>query len=112
MRAELLSFNELFPWFVAAKTAEGVSEKTVENYHQHWKCIGKHLDLDRIIDEVMQDDINNEENRFSVPVLSAPSEYETVFELGHFTMSEQGGKQLLQQLPKGPEFLRIRIPIL
>ena len=30
MRDENLSFNELFPRFVAAKVAEGVSEKTVE----------------------------------------------------------------------------------
>ena len=48
MGSESLSFNELFPRFVAAKTAEGVSEKTVDTYHQHWKCIGKHLDVDLI----------------------------------------------------------------
>ena len=59
MRAESLSFNELFPRFVAAKVAQGVSNKTVENYHQHWKCIGKHIDLDTTIYEVTQDDINN-----------------------------------------------------
>lgn len=59
MSSESLSFNELFPRFVAAKTAEGVSEKTIENYHQHWKCIGKHLDLDKPISEATQDDINN-----------------------------------------------------
>ena len=59
MNSESLSFNELFPRFVAAKIAEGVSEQTVDNYHQHWKCIGKHIDLDRTLDEVTQDDINN-----------------------------------------------------
>ena len=59
MSSESLSFNELFPRFVAAKTAEGVSEKTIENYHQHWKCIGKHLDLDKAIGTATQDDINN-----------------------------------------------------
>lgn len=55
MVSDSLSFNELFPRFVAAKTAEGVSEKTVDNYQQHWKCIGKHLDLDMRIGEATQD---------------------------------------------------------
>ena len=59
MVEEDLSFNELFPRFVAAKIAEGVSEKTVSGYWQHWKCIGKHLDLDKTMDQVTQDDINN-----------------------------------------------------
>ena len=59
MNSNSLSFNELFPRFVAAKIAEGVSEKTVDTYHQHWKCIGKHLDLDKTVDSTTQDDINN-----------------------------------------------------
>ena len=59
MRSEDLSLNELFPQFVAAKTAEGVSEGTVKNYHQHWHSIGKHLDRDKLIGDVTQDDINN-----------------------------------------------------
>ena len=58
MKAERVSFNELFPSFVAAKIAEGVSDKTVIDYRQHWKCIGKHLDLDQPLAEVAQDDIN------------------------------------------------------
>ena len=59
MRRESLSLNELFPRFVAAKTAEGVSEGTVTTYYKHWLCIGKHLDLDKTFDEITQDDINN-----------------------------------------------------
>ena len=59
MRGESLSFNELFPRFVAAKTAEGVSEKTVETYYNHWKCIGKHFDENMPLDTVTQDTINN-----------------------------------------------------
>lgn len=59
MNSNSLSFNELFSRFVAAKIAEGVSEKTVDTYHQHWKCIGKHLDLDKTVDSTTQDDINN-----------------------------------------------------
>lgn len=59
MRREALSLNELFPRFVAAKIAEGVSDKTVESYYNHWLCIGKHLDQDKTFDEIAQDDINN-----------------------------------------------------
>ena len=54
-----LSFNELFPRIVAAKIAEGVSEKTVDTYHQHWKCIEKYINMDMTLDEISQDDINN-----------------------------------------------------
>ncbi len=58
MTAERVSFNELFPNSVAAKIAEGVSDKTVIGYRQHWKCIGKHLDRDQPLSEVTQDDIS------------------------------------------------------
>ena len=34
MTHESLSLNELFPRFIAAMIAEGVSEKTIENDHQ------------------------------------------------------------------------------
>ena len=59
MKPDALSLNELFPRFVASKTAAGVSEKTVETYHQHWHSIGKHLDESKSIEELTQDDINN-----------------------------------------------------
>ena len=45
MTAERLSMNDVFPRFVSAKIAEGVSDKTVKMYHQHLHCISKHLDL-------------------------------------------------------------------
>ena len=59
MKNEFLSLNELFPRFVAAKAAEGVSESTISTYHKHWMCIGKHLDLERTFEDLTQDDINN-----------------------------------------------------
>ena len=59
MKREFLSLNELFPRFVAAKTAEGVSESTISTYYKHWMCIGKHLDLERTFEDLIQDDINN-----------------------------------------------------
>ena len=45
MTAERLSMNDVFPRFVSAKIAEGVSDKTVKMYHQHLHCISRHLDL-------------------------------------------------------------------
>lgn len=59
MGRAVLSLNDVFPRFVAAKTAEGVSEKTVKTYRQHLQCIGRHLDLDKGFDALTQDDVNN-----------------------------------------------------
>ena len=39
-----LSIKEAFKDFVVAQTAKGVSDKTVETYHAHFRSIGKHLD--------------------------------------------------------------------
>ncbi len=59
MTAERLSMNDVFPRFVSAKIAEGVSDKTVKMYHQHLHCISKHLDLSIPLDALTQDDIND-----------------------------------------------------
>lgn len=59
MKSEALTLNDVFPRFVAAKIAEGVSSKTEKTYNQHWKCISKHLDLNKSFDDLTQDDINN-----------------------------------------------------
>ncbi len=59
MTANSVSLSDVFPRFVASKIAEGVSEKTENTYYSHWKCIGKHLDLNKTFDEITQDDINN-----------------------------------------------------
>ena len=52
------SINEIFPRFLSAKTAQGISDKTLETYRSHFKCIGKHLDLSLPIQELTQDDVN------------------------------------------------------
>lgn len=57
MAIERLSLNDVFPRFVSAKIAEGVSDKTVNMYHQHLHCIGKHIDLSIPYDELTQDSI-------------------------------------------------------
>jgi integrase/recombinase XerD len=59
MTAEAPSINDVFPRFVSAKIAEGVSEKTAKMYRQHLHCISKHLDLSIPLAELTQDDINN-----------------------------------------------------
>ena len=57
MSTEALTLNDVFPRFVAAKIAEGVSCKTEKTYNQHWKCIAKHLDLNKSFDGLTQDDV-------------------------------------------------------
>ena len=39
------SIEEVFPRFVASASARGVSDKTIQTYNEHIRCIGKHLDL-------------------------------------------------------------------
>lgn len=58
MSVEAPSLYDVFPRFVAAKIAEGVSEKTAKMYQQHLHCISKHLDLSVPLSSLTQDDIN------------------------------------------------------
>lgn len=37
--------EEAFPRFVASAIARGVSDKTIQTYHEHIHCISKHIDL-------------------------------------------------------------------
>lgn len=53
------SLADLLPRFVAAQTTKGVSEKTVRMYHEHFHCIGRHLDISRPIDALTQEDLEN-----------------------------------------------------
>ena len=56
MASESLSIQVVFPRFVAAKVAEGVSDKTVNTYHQHLHSISKHMVLSIPLDELTQED--------------------------------------------------------
>ena len=47
MTAERISINDVFPCFVSAKIAEGVSEKTVKMYQQHLHCLNNYLKKER-----------------------------------------------------------------
>lgn len=59
MTGKAPSLYDVFPRFVSAKIAEGVSEKTAKTYQQHFHCISKHMDVSAPLDVLTQDDINN-----------------------------------------------------
>ena len=39
-----LTMEEAFENFLFAKSAQGVTEKTIKSYKSHFHCISKHLD--------------------------------------------------------------------
>ena len=45
-------FDEIFELFVVSKTANGVSDSTLRNYHYHRKAVSKYLDTNRPISEI------------------------------------------------------------
>ena len=51
------SFQDIFEEFVISKTAQGVTDVTLNNYHYHLKNIAKYLDLERDFDEIKKKDI-------------------------------------------------------
>lgn len=53
------TIEEVFPRFVKAKTAAGVSDSTIKTYRSHFFCISKHLDLTLTFEELTKDDLNN-----------------------------------------------------
>ena len=59
MTAGAVSLNDVFPRFVSAKIAEGVSNKTAKMYQQHFRSISKHLDVSAPLGGLTQDDINS-----------------------------------------------------
>ena len=55
MNASTMTLAEVFPRFLASKTAQGVSEKTLKTYRWHFHCIGKHLDLGMSFDDLTRE---------------------------------------------------------
>ena len=51
------SFAEVFEEFVISKTAQGVSDATLNNYHYHLKNIAHYLDIEREFDAITKKDI-------------------------------------------------------
>jgi len=52
------SIEEVFPRFVASASARGVSDKTIQTYNEHIRCIGKHLDLSIPFSHLTQEDLD------------------------------------------------------
>ena len=53
-----LSIKGTFEDFVVTQTAKGVSDKTVETYHAHFRSIGKHLDTSLTFDVLKQTELD------------------------------------------------------
>ena len=58
LNSSKITLIEVFPRFITAKKAEGVSEKTLKTYHWHFHCIGKHIDLQTSFDELTKEHLN------------------------------------------------------
>lgn len=50
------SMEELFERFVASQAVKGISEKTIETYQSHLRCIAKPLDLAIPIQKIKEKD--------------------------------------------------------
>ena len=51
------SFKEVYEEFVISKTAQGVSDATLNNYRYHLKAISRYLDTEKDFDEITKKDI-------------------------------------------------------
>ena len=53
------SVAEVFQDFIFAKTAEGVSDITIRNYHQHLHNISKYLDIEMSMRSLSKRDLED-----------------------------------------------------
>lgn len=51
--------EEVFPRFVNAQMAKGVSDKTVLTYNRHFHSLGYHLDMTMTFDELTKEALNS-----------------------------------------------------
>ncbi len=52
-----ISLKSVFKEFVISKTAQGVSESTLNNYKYHMRSISRYLDVDRSFDSITKRDV-------------------------------------------------------
>ena len=57
LESEERSFREVFEEFVISKTAQGVSDSTLNNYHYHLKNTAHYIEIERPIGEITKRDI-------------------------------------------------------
>lgn len=50
---------ETFEDFIISRKARGLSDKTLTTYNQHFKAIGRHLDVDIPIDDLTKTDLES-----------------------------------------------------
>ena len=53
------AIEEVFPRFVTAKAAIGVSDSTIKTYRSHFCCISKHLDITIPFDRLTKEHLDN-----------------------------------------------------
>lgn len=53
-----MSLKSVFEEFVISKTAQGVSEATLNNYQYHMRSIAKYLDIEANFEKVSKRDIS------------------------------------------------------
>ena len=58
MNTSTFTLEEVFPQFLTAKTAEGISEKTQKTYQGHFYCIGKHLNMKMSFDDLTKEHLD------------------------------------------------------
>jgi len=51
--------DEVFPRFVNAQMAKGVTDKTIQTYHRHFRSLGHHLDMTMTFDELTKDTLDS-----------------------------------------------------
>lgn len=83
---------QLFPRFLTAKSAQGVSAKTLTTYRTHFQCIGKHIDLSIPIRELARSDIDSliVSMRYSGLAHNSISSYVRVFRTFLHWCNEEG----------------------
>ena len=52
------TYAEVFQSFISAKTAEGVSDITIRNYHNNLNVISKYLDTSRPLEDITKSDLD------------------------------------------------------
>jgi len=50
---------ETFEDFIVSRKAKGLSDKTLTTYSQHFKAVGRHLDVDVPIDDLKKTDLES-----------------------------------------------------
>jgi integrase/recombinase XerD len=53
------TITEMFERFIKASLAKGISSRTIETYHSHFKCLSRHLNMEMSLSNLGNDEINS-----------------------------------------------------